>query len=319
MLRDLSGPAAPRVAVLIPCHNEAAAIADVLREFSQVLPEARLHVFDNASTDNTAAIATAAGAQVTHVGRRGKGEVVRRMFADIEADVYVMVDGDATYDPSHVREHIDQLLSQQLDMLVGHRQDDPRDAGTYRPGHRWGNRLLTHVVIRLFGGGFSDMLSGYRVFSRRYVKSFPAMARGFETETELTVHALELRMPHGEVPVVYRSRPEGSTSKLSTLRDGRRILHTIFTLFVSERPLRFFLSLALLLALISLGLSVPLWLTYVQTGLVPRLPTAVLATGIMLCAMLSLVCGAILHTVTIGRREAKHLAYLRTPFWPRQP
>ena len=304
---------APRIAVILPCYNEALAIGQVLDEFRQVLPDAELHVFDNRSTDDTASVARAAGATVTHVELRGKGNVVRRMFADVEADVYVMVDGDATYDVSNIPQHVDLLLNDRLDMVVGYRQDDGLNPQTYRRGHRWGNQLLTRSVRQIFGGQFTDMLSGYRVFSRRYAKSFPAAAQGFETETELSVHALELRMPYAEVAVAYRSGPEGSVSKLSTFRDGRRILMTILKLFISERPLAFFSIVAGVLATLSIAITVPLALTYIETGLVPRLPTAVLATGMMLCAMLALVCGAVLRTVTMGRREVKRFAYLAVP------
>lgn len=301
------------IAVVIPCFNEALAIGQVLDAFHADLPEAALHVFDNNSTDNTAGVAAAHGACVTRVLSRGKGNVVRRMFADVEADVYVMVDGDATYDTSQVRLMVQQLQRDKLDMVIGCRVDDGQNLATYRPGHRLGNKLLTGSVLKIFGGDFTDMLSGYRVFSRRFVKSFPAVAKGFETETELTVHALELRMPCAEFPVAYKSRPEGSESKLSTFRDGWRILKTILKLFISERPLAFFSIAAGLLAASSMLLVLPLAVTYAQTGLVPRLPTAVLATGTMLCAILSLVCGAVLNTVTIGRQEFKHLVYLATP------
>jgi len=305
--------ASPRIAAVIPCFNEALAIAQVVAGFRAALPEAEIHVFDNNSTDDTAAVARAAGAIVTHVAAPGKGNVVRRMFADVEADVYVMVDGDATYDTGAARRLIDRLIGDNLDMVVGNRVDDGQDALTYRAGHRFGNRMLTGAVTRLFGGGLTDMLSGYRVFSRRYVKSFPALSRGFEIETELTVHALELRMPYAEESTVYSTRPEGSHSKLSTYRDGWRILKTICKLFISERPLRFFTIIAVLLAAASLALVIPLFLTYLQTGLVPRLPTAVLATGAMLSAMLSLLCGTVMHAVTLGRREAKRLRYLAIP------
>ena len=301
------------IAVVVPCYNEALAIGQVLDEFKAALPEAALYVFDNNSTDGTAEVAAAHGASVIHVKLRGKGNVVRRMFADVEADIYIMTDGDATYDITHVRDHVAMLVRDKLDMVVGCRQDDGDNPQTYRPGHRWGNRLLTSSVGMIFGGQFTDMLSGYRIFTRRYVKSFPATAAGFEIETELTVHALELRMRYGEVPTLYKSRPEGSQSKLSTFRDGWRILKTILKLFISERPMAFFSMLAGALAIFAIGLAVPLALTYLQTGLVPRLPTALLATGLMLCAMLSLVCGAILHTVTMGRRESKWLAYLAIP------
>ena len=302
-----------RVALIIPCFNEALAIGQTLNELRAALPQAQLHVFDNRSTDGTGAAALAHGSVVTCVKLRGKGNVVRRMFADVEADVYVMVDGDATYDPAHLGKHVEMLVAQRLDMVVGCRTDDGQNPQTYRPGHRLGNVALTRSVSHIFGGQFTDMLSGYRIFSRRYVKSFPAMSHGFEIETELNVHALELRMPCAEVDILYRSRPEGSTSKLSTFKDGWRILKTILKLFISERPLVFFSLLAAALAGLSVGLTVPLALTYLETGLVPRIPTAVLATGLMLCAMLSLVCGAVLHTVTVGRREAKQFAYLRIP------
>ncbi len=302
-----------RIAVIVPCLNEALAIGQTLDELKAALPEAALHVFDNNSTDETAAIAKAHGAAVTCVKLPGKGNVVRRMFADVDADAYVMVDGDATYDATHLRDHVALLLNNGLDMVVGCRRDDGLNPLTYRRGHRWGNHLLTSSISAIFGGQFTDMLSGYRILSRRYAKSFPAAAHGFETETELTVHALELRMPFAEVDIPYRARPPGSVSKLSTFRDGGRILKTILKLFISERPLLFFALLAMLLALMSIGIAIPLGVTYVETGLVPRLPTAVLATGLMLCAMLALVCGAVLHTVTMGRREVKQFAYLRIP------
>jgi glycosyltransferase involved in cell wall biosynthesis len=302
-----------RIAAVIPCFNEALAIAQVVDEFRAVLPEIEIHVFDNASTDGTAAVALAAGAQVTHVALRGKGNVARRMFADVEADIYVMVDGDATYDLGELRHLVDTLVQGNLDMVVGSRVDDGEDHQTYRTGHRFGNRLLTGAVAALFGGRLTDMLSGLRVFSRRYAKSFPAVSEGFEIETELTVHALELRMPFAELPVRYRSRLEGSHSKLSTYRDGWRILKTICKLFVSERPLLFFSGIATVLALGSIAAAVPLALTYLATGLVPRLPTAVLLTGTMLTAMLAFVCGIVLHAVTMGRREAKRLRYLAIP------
>ena len=302
-----------RIAAVIPCYNEALAIAQVVDEFRAALPEAEIHVFDNASSDDTAAVARGAGAHVTHVALRGKGNVARRMFADVEADIYVMVDGDATYDLGGLRRLVDTLVEGNLDMVVGSRTDDGHDAQTYRAGHRFGNRLLTGAVAALFGGRLTDMLSGLRVFSRRYAKSFPAVSEGFEIETELTVHALELRMPFAELPVRYRSRLEGSHSKLSTYRDGWRILRTICKLFVSERPLLFFSIIATVLALGSILGAIPLALTYLETGLVPRFPTAVLLTGTMLTAMLAFVCGIVLHTVTMGRQEAKRLRYLAIP------
>ena len=313
----MSLPSRPLVsiAIIIPCFNEALAIGQTLDEIKAALPQACLYVFDNNSTDATAAVAKKHGAIVSNVALRGKGNVIRRMFADVEADVYVMVDGDATYDTAQLPVHVDLLLAQQLDMVVGCRVDDGLNPQTYRPGHRWGNVALTRSVSSIFGGQFTDMLSGYRVFSRRYVKSFPAMSKGFEIETELNVHALELRMPCAEVDILYRSRPEGSVSKLSTFKDGWRILKTILKLFVSERPMAFFAILAGLLTLVSIGITVPLVLTYLDTKLVPRFPTAILATGLMLCSMLSLVCGAVLHTVTMGRQEMKRLIYLSIPAW----
>jgi glycosyltransferase involved in cell wall biosynthesis len=307
-----TGEVRAAVAVVIPCFNEAAAIGTVIDGFRAALPHAAIHVFDNASTDGTAAVAAQHGAVVHRVALRGKGNVVRRMFADVEADVYVMTDGDATYDLSNVAEMVDGVLQGGHDMVVGARAA-AGDAPAYRAGHKLGNRLLTGSVALLFGGAFRDMLSGHRAFSRRYVKSFPAAAHGFETETELTIHALELRMSCLELPVAYRARPEGTQSKLSTWRDGWRILGTIGRLFTSERPLAFYLLLAAALAALAVGLGVPVVLHYFETGLVPRLPTAVLATGIMLSALLSLVCGIVLHQVTLSRQEAKRLAYLAIP------
>jgi glycosyltransferase involved in cell wall biosynthesis len=297
-----------RIAVLLPCYNEAAAIAGVVRNFARALPTARIFVFDNASTDATAAQAVEAGAQVRHVALAGKGNVVRRMFADVDADVYVLADGDDTYHAPSAARLIDELLGRSLDMVVGTRVHQAAEA--YRPGHRLGNRMLTGAMGSIFGGSFSDMLSGYRVFSRRFVKSFPAMSQGFEIETELTIHALELRMPYAEVATPYGVRPEGSTSKLRTWSDGARILATILRLFAVEKPFRFYALLALLLALLALGLAVPLILTWWQIGLVPRLPTAVLSAGIGILSGLSLTAGLILETVTIGRRETRHLHYL---------
>ncbi len=301
----------PRIAVLVPCYNEAITIETVIRDFRAALPDATIHVYDNNSTDDTAAIARSAGAVVRQVTRQGKGNVVRRMFADIDADIYVMIDGDATYHAPSASELIACLLADNLDMVVGCRESEVDAA--YRAGHRFGNRLLTGCVTHIFGRAFTDILSGYRVFSRRFVKSFPALAEGFETETELTVHALELRMPIAEIKTPYGARPEGSQSKLSTYRDGFRILGTIVRLFRTERPLAFFGIIGLVFALLSLVLAWPLLVTYLQTGLVPRLPTAVLATGLMLAAALSWVCGLVLDTVTRARQEVKRMAYLAIP------
>ncbi|HEY4210558.1 MAG TPA: glycosyltransferase family 2 protein [Steroidobacteraceae bacterium] len=297
-----------RVAVLIPCFNEAAAIGTVVGGFRAALPAAEIYVYDNNSTDQTGSIAAAAGATVRKETLQGKGNVVRRMFADIEADIYVMVDGDSTYDPSSAAAMIRLLLSERLDMVVGTRIATEDSA--YRHGHVLGNQLLTRAVSHLFGSRFSDMLSGYRVFSRRFVKSFPAMSSGFETETELTIHALELSLPVAEVPTRYGGRVAGSASKLQTYADGLRILRLIVVLYKNERPLRFFSGIAAALSAIALFLGMPIVLTFIETGLVPRQPTAILATGLVLLSALSFVTGLILDTVTRGRREMRRLAYL---------
>jgi glycosyltransferase involved in cell wall biosynthesis len=296
------------VAVLVPCYNEEGAIAKVVADFHAALPDAALYVYDNNSTDGTVAVAEKAGATVRHETYQGKGHVVRRMFNDVEADVYVLVDGDATYDAASARAMVTKLIDERLDMVVATRVD--RDPGAFRPGHRLGNRLLTGFVAHVFGRSITDMLSGYRVFSRRFVKSFPVLSGGFEIETELTVHALELELPVGEIATPYFSRTGGSVSKLSTWGDGFRILWTVFRLYRAERPLSFFGGMGLALAIVSIGLAVPIFITYVQEGLVPRLPTAVLSTGLMLLAFLCFACGLILDTVTRGRRELKLLAYL---------
>lgn len=305
------GATAPQIAVLIPCYNEAVSIGSVVAEFRAVLPEATIYVYDNNSTDGTAEIARKAGARVRRERLQGKGHVIRRMFADVEADLYVLVDGDATYEAAAAPRMVALALAEGLDMVTGTRIAE--SGGAYRPGHRFGNRVLTGLVGAVFGRRVSDMLSGYRVFSRRFVKSFPALSAGFETETEFTVHALELAMPIGEVATRYRERPAGSASKLNTIRDGIRILRTILRLVKEERPLPFFGLVSLALLLTGLGLFVPVLLTFLETGLVPRLPTAVLSLGLVLLSFLSLACGLILDTVTRGRREAKRIAYLAIP------
>jgi glycosyltransferase involved in cell wall biosynthesis len=297
-----------QLAVLVPCYNEERAVAKVVADFRTVLPEATVYVYDNNSTDGTVEAARAAGAVVRRETYQGKGHVVRRMFNDVEADIYVLVDGDATYDAPSAPAMISKLVDERLDMVVAARTD--RDEAAYRRGHRTGNRLLTGFAAHMFGRSFTDILSGYRVFSRRFVKSFPILSGGFEIETELTVHALELELPVGEVATPYYSRPSGSASKLSTWRDGYRILWTVLRLYRAERPLSLFGTFGLALAIISIGLAVPIFITYVQEGLVPRLPTAVLSTGLMLLAFLSLAVGLILDTVTRGRRELKLIAYL---------
>ena len=303
--------ATPVVAVLIPCYNEEAAIASVVRDFQAALPDATIYVYDNNSSDRTVEVARATGAVVRHEPLQGKGNVMRRMFSDIEADVYVLVDGDDTYHAPSAPLMVQRLWEGQLDMVNGARVTDIVKA--YRPGHRFGNKLLTGMVAYIFGNRIQDMLSGYRVFSRRFIKSFPALASGFETETELTVHALELRMPIAEIKTPYKDRPLGSHSKLNTISDGIRILRTIVNLVKEERPLPFFFIIFALLAAASVFLAWPVMAAFLQTGLVPRLPTAVLSMGLMLLGFLSLTCGLILDTVTLGRREAKRMRYLSIP------
>jgi glycosyltransferase involved in cell wall biosynthesis len=300
-----------QIAVIIPCHNEARSIEEVVRGFQAALPSARIYVFDNNSTDETVAIAGAAGAFIRRETLQGKGHVVRRMFADVNADVYVMADGDSTYDPGYAECMVNRLFDERLDMVVGTRVASQLAA--YPPGHRFGNRLLTYAVSNLFGKRFSDILSGYRVFSRRFVKSFPAMSTGFEIETELTIHALELQLPVCEVATPYRIRVTGSTSKLRTYVDGLKIVRLILVLYKNERPLKFFSAIAAAFATVALALGIPLVITFIKTGLVPRQPTAILATGLVLLSALSLVCGLILDTVTRGRREMRRLAYLSVP------
>jgi len=301
----------PRVAVLIPCFNEAVAVPKVVGDFRAALPAATIYVYDNNSQDGTATAARAVGAVVRTERLQGKGHVIRRMFADIEADLYVLVDGDDTYDAASAPAMLRLLIEEGLDMVNGARVTSIEAA--YRPGHRLGNRVLTGLVRYIFGSRVTDMLSGYRVFSRRFVKSFPALAVGFETETEFTVHALELRLPIGEVPTPYKDRPAGSASKLRTYSDGLRILRAIVLLVKEERPLQFFSAAAACLLLLGVGLAVPVMTEYLHTGLVPRLPTAVLSTGLVLLAMLSLACGLILDSVARGRKEFKRLAYLSFP------
>ena len=311
VLNEGVGVRALRIAVLLPCYNEEAAIAQTVAGFRASLPDARIFVYDNNSSDRTREIAAAAGAIVRSERMQGKGHVVRRMFADVEADVYVMADGDATYDAAAAPDLVRRLVDERLDMVVGARRSEIEAA--YRRGHRLGNRVLTSILARLFGRTFSDILSGYRVFSRRFVKSFPALSRGFETETEISVHALELAMPVGEVVTTYGARPDGSESKLSTWRDGWRIMRTILHLFRIERPVLFYGSVGLGLAVLAIVLAVPLAITFAETGLVPRFPTAILVTGLMILASLFFFCGLILDTVVRGRREVRRLAYLSLP------
>ncbi|NUT00915.1 MAG: glycosyltransferase [Sphingomonas sp.] len=303
-----------RIAVLLPCYNEEAAIGATVEGFRRALPEATIYVYDNNSRDRTREVAALAGAVVRTEPQQGKGRVVRRMFADIEADVYIMADGDLTYDPQAAPEMVRMLLDDQLDMVVGTRKHEAVEA--YRGGHVLGNKLFTSLLSGLFGRSFTDIFSGYRAFSRRFVKSFPILSSGFEIETEMSVHALELRMPVGEVETRYGARPEGSESKLSTYGDGWRILKTIGTLYRVERPVLFFGGIGALLVILALVLAAPLVLTYLETGLVPRFPTAILVTGMIIVAVLCFFAGLILDTVTRGRREIRRLAYLALPAPP---
>jgi glycosyltransferase involved in cell wall biosynthesis len=298
----------PRIAVLVPCFNEETAIDQVVGDFRAALPQATIYVYDNNSTDRTAEVARTAGAVVRRETHQGKGNVVRRMFADVDADLYVLVDGDATYDAKSAPAMIARLVEERLDMVVAARRHAEQAA--YRPGHIIGNRMLTGFVATVFGQAFTDMLSGYRAFSRRFVKSFPVLSRGFEIETELTVHALELELAVAEIQAPYFARAEGSESKLSTWRDGIRILSTILKLYRSERPLAFFSSIGIALAAMSIGLAIPIVIHFIEYGTVPRLPSAILSTGMMLTAFVSIAAGLILDTVTRGRREVKLLAYL---------
>jgi glycosyltransferase involved in cell wall biosynthesis len=304
---------APKLAVLIPCHNEAAAIEGVIAEFRRSLPDSEIYVYDNNSRDETALKASRAGANVRHEMLQGKGNVVRRMFSDVEADIYVLVDGDGTYDPATAPEMVRMLLHNRLDMVNGARISSERAA--YRRGHRTGNVLLSGLVGWVFGDRITDMLSGYRVFSRRFVKSFPAMSSGFEIETELTIHALELRLPLGEMETPYRERAVGGDSKLRTYADGLRIIKTIVWMVKQERPLQFFSIGALILFALGIILSIPVLVQYHLTGMVPRLPTAILSMGMVLLSFLSLACGLILDSVAVGRKEAKRMVYLSIPLF----
>lgn len=301
----------PRIAVLLPCYNEETAIAQTVAGFRAALPGAAIYVYDNNSRDRTVEVARGAGAIVRTERMQGKGNVVRRMFADIDADIYIMADGDATYDPESAPAMVARLIDDGLDMVVGTRVHEAADA--YRRGHVLGNRMMTGILAKLFGRSFTDIFSGYRVFSRRFVKSFPVLSAGFEIETEMSVHALELKMPVGELETRYFARGEGSESKLSTYGDGFRIGRTIVTLYRIEKPLLFFGIIAAAFALLSVILAIPLGVTYAETGLVPRLPTAILATGLMILAFLNLFAGLILDTVVRGRREVRRLAYLSFP------
>ncbi len=307
----------PDIAVLLPCYNEAITIAGVIEGFRESLPDARIYVFDNASTDDTAAIARAAGAMVVSEPRKGKGNVVRRMFSEVDADIYLMADGDGTYDASRAPDLIEALISSRSDMAVGARANVKKDAG--RRGHAIGNWGFNLAYSWLFGKDYSDIFSGYRAFTRRFAKSFPALSSGFETETEMSVFASQLRLPTVEIELPYGKRPEGSTSKLSSFRDGARILLTFMALFKTIRPAMFFGGLAAGAALLSLVLAAPLLIEYMQTGLVPRLPTAVLCTGLMIIAMLMITCGLVMSAITRAQAENMRLFYLSIPSYRIDP
>ncbi len=309
--KPLSHAPLPEIAVLIPCHNEEQTIAKVIQSFRQAIPGSSIYVYDNNSTDGTYAVATRNGATVYREPLQGKGNVVRRMFCDIEADLYVLVDGDDTYEAASAPTMIRALVDEQLDMVNGRRVTEI--VAAYRPGHRLGNTMFTSIVRSVFGSRIKDMLSGYRVFSRRFVKSFPVLSSGFEIETELTIHALDLAMPLGEIDTPYRDRPQGSTSKLRTYRDGIHISRTIVSLIKEIRPLEFFMVVAAVLLVVGLILGFPIIVEYRRTHLVPRFPTAILTTGIMTIAVISGFCGLVLDSVSKGRREMKRLAYLAIP------
>lgn len=303
--------AGPSVAVVVPCRNEALTIGKVVADFRHELPAAQIWVCDNQSRDETATRAKAAGADVIREERAGKGNAVRRLFAAIDADLYVLVDGDATYDPKSVHSMIDCLFTSRLDMVVGRRVRAESDtAAPYPRGHQLGNRTFAWTISKLFGYRLHDVFSGYRVLSRQFVRSFPALSTGFEIETELTVHALDLSLSIGEVDCLYWARPEGSSSKLRTYRDGSRIALMLIYLFEQARPAMFFGLLGALVAALSLALGVPVVLEYLETGLVPRFPTAILSSALMLLSVLMGVCGIILDSVGRGRKETKRLAYL---------
>lgn len=302
------------IAAIVPCHNEALAVGKVVADLKAAVPAMRVYVYDNNSTDGTDEIARAAGAIVRYEHSTGKGNVVRRAFSDIDADIYVMVDGDDTYEVGAVPEMIERLMSGPYDHVLGVREQVTDTA--YRAGHEAGNRAFNVLVSKVFGMPVNDMLSGYRVMSRRFVKSFPALSREFEIETELTVHCANLRVPCAEVAVGFRDRPEGSESKLSTYRDGLKILRLILHLVRFERPVLFHSVLGALFVVVALILGIPVLVDYARTGLVPRLPTAVLASSIVLIGILLWMVGLILDAVAKSRREAARLNYLRLPAPP---
>ncbi|WP_341897598.1 glycosyltransferase [Ferrovibrio terrae] len=301
----------PSLAVILPCHNEALSIAGVVADFRRVLPTARIYVLDNNSSDGTAAIAAQAGATVIPERQQGKGNAVRRAFSDIDADLYIIADGDGTYDTNRAGTMVAKLLNEHLDMVVGVRRET--QAGAYRAGHRWGNRLFNTIVRRLFGDKFTDIFSGYRVFSRRFVKSFPALSTGFEIETEMSVHAIHLRLPTAEIETDYFERGEGSVSKLKTYRDGFRILLTVVKLLKAVRPLALFSALALLLFVVAVALGMPILWHFIETHTVPRVPTTVGVVGLVMLSAISLITGIILDSIMLAETAYKRLFYLALP------
>lgn len=306
-----------KIAVVLPCFNEVGTIGLVVSAFQQALPASQIYVFDNNSDDGSGEVAKNAGAKVIEVSSRGKGNVVRRMFADVDADIYIMADSDLTYEASDALRMIEMLIDKNLDMVVGSRISGQTEHA-YRRGHKFGNALLSWSARVIFGGNLTDMLSGYRVFSKRFAKSFPAFSQGFEIETELTIHALELRMPIAEYPTKYRARPPGSVSKLSTYKDGFRVASTIAKLFMIEHPLAFYTLSAFTLFSAGIYLSIPIFSEYFETGLVPRIPTTILIIGIMLSGLGSLFCGIVLDTVSRGRHEIRRIAYLAVEVSPKK-
>lgn len=308
---DLLNHSSINIAILIPCYNEEHAIAKVIKGFQSSLPSATIYVYDNNCTDKTPEIASQAGAIIRCETRQGKGHVVRRMFADIEADVYIMVDGDGTYDATYAPLMVETLLAGPCDMVTAIR--DFKYSATYEKTNTYGTKALAFIVNKIFGGEIQDMFSGYRAFSRRFVKSFPMVSTGFEIETELTIHALELQMRTAEIEAPYFDREPGSRSKLRAFRDGFKVLFMIIRFIKEERPVQLFASLGAISALLSIGLGIPLVMTYLNTGLVPRIPTAILSSALMLLGFLGLIIGFILSAVTTARRETKRLSYLKVP------
>jgi glycosyltransferase involved in cell wall biosynthesis len=296
------------IAVLIPCFNEELSIKQVILDFQKFLPQAKIYIYDNNSTDKTVHIAKAMGVIVRLEKKQGKGHVVYRMFGDIEADYYIMVDGDGTYDISKAPQMINILITECCDIVNGKRMESALE--NYRKGHRFGNWMLTGIVAAIFSAQFTDMLSGYKAFSKKFVKSFPSLSRGFEIETQITIHALEMNLPVREIETKYINRIEGSESKLNTYKDGIKILYAIGLLFIREKPFIFFGTIGLVLAAIMLILFIPIYNLYLLTGLVPKFPTLILISGLGVSSLICLVTGLITESLTTARKEVKRLSYL---------